>query len=235
MKTKKFLIALCTILIHNSSTGTNIISFFIRPCPTLTNEKKAIKKINKLTHPGKLADYTLKELSQNYIVSGICCTYGGYMAVSDLNGQVIFPRRHKTADVDLIITKHIIPITMLHNTIHHWEFEEGTLAKMYSIVRKEDKETDAFFWDVNPIKIPKDDVIPIKSIVILADPKYVLVPSGITLTKESNQLILPDIYVKKGIKKIDHILYSLGINVFFQSTESQYKKAQKNYLQHLKE
>lgn len=234
MKNKKILFAILISTIFNNSLGTNLISFFMLPLPTMPNEKKAMKKVRKLTRPGKLAKYTLKSVADSYLVSGIFCTYGGYLTISDLNGQVSFPRRHKDPKVNVIITKHIIPIIMLNNTIHHWELENGIPANSYIVERKQEEEIETFFWDIYSTNLPKDNIIPVKSIVIIADPKYVIVPTGITITKKSDQHILPDIYVKRNINKTANILYTLGINTFFQTTDPKYKKDKTYYRRQLR-
>src|SRR5574337_343786 len=53
----------------------------------------------KLKQPGKLAQYRAKALLMSSLVEGIVATYGGYVAASDYNGELSFPRKHQKNDV----------------------------------------------------------------------------------------------------------------------------------------
>jgi len=235
MKNKNLLkkIAIATLLIHFSVSGYQIITFFMVPYPIMPNEQVALKKVKNLTKLGKLSKYTLRAI-KNHRTAGILCSYDGYLAFSDLNGQVIFPRKHKEPAINILVTEHIVPVTMIRNTIHHWELDQPENAKMYRVERDYDEEIKAYFWNVMEAKIPKDNIIDLETIIIFANEKYVAIPEGITLTTKNPQLILPDIFIKKGITKVTSALYTFGIKNFFQPNQYIYKKEKQNYLQQLK-
>jgi len=223
------IIAIAGISLNIPIFCKNIITFFMKPYPTIYPKEVAIRKAKKLKKPGKLSKYMLKAMLNKHVVSGIFFTYGGYLAISDLNGQVTFPREHAAPEITLLITNNIIPIMMLHNTVAHWKIENNIPVKVYKVKRKEDKESESFIWDVKRIKPPENNIISNNTIVIMANPKYIIVPTGITVTSSGPQLTLPNIYVRNGINKVHSSLYTLGIKHFFTPTEKKYKKDKKRY------
>jgi len=240
MKLKKYnKIILTILLITNNLCGDQIITFFLKPFPKENNtqaaEKIAEKRVKKLGKVKKLPKYTLRAATQSHFTSGVFCTYGGYLAISDLNGQIIFPRKHKAPKITLIITKHIVPIVMLENTVHHWEISAPNKTKIYTIERKLDVAAKTHFWDVKEAEVPKDKIIPTDAIVIVAKPKHIYLPTGITITTKNPQLLLPDVYVKRGIEKLTSTLYIFGLKNLLMLTDSVYKKGKVRYTQKIKE
>ena len=233
MKTKKFFLFVTIVitLTHSILICDQIITFFMKPFPTIPGLKDKNKTLQKIKRPGKLAQYILRAMLNEYEPSGIFCTYDGYLTASDLNGQVIFPRRHKDPAINLLITNKMVPIFMLGNTIHHWEIEQGTPAQMYVVKRNLDRSVSAYFWDVQEVELPKDRRITLDTIVIMAKPKYFYVPTGISMATSNPQLRLPNIYVKKGIFKEPASLYMLTIKNFFQPRAFKYKKEKIKYQQ----
>jgi len=237
MKNKKIFnkIILFSLIIFNSKICCdNIITFFLRPYPQIHDAQKALKKIKKMTRPEKYAKYALEAATNRYFTSGIFGTYMGYLDLSDLNGQIMFPRRHNKPSLNIAITKHIYPVLMLENTVHHWKISDRSKATMYNIERKYDILAKTYFWETKKIEIPQDNIISKDTIVIIAKPKYVYIPEGITITKKSPQFILPDIYVKKGINKIQNTLYIFGIKNLFVTLDEAYKKSKTKYIEQIK-
>ena len=191
------------------------------------------KKVKKLSRPGKLAKYIVKAAFKKYISSGIFCTYYGYLTASDLNGQVIFPRKVKDPELNIIITNRIIPIAMGGNTLHHWEIDPGTPAKMYSFSRRFDREIGAHFWETKEIELPKDERIDKHTIVVIGKPKYFKIPLGVSITDKSTQLLLPDIYLQKNIIKAGGALYIFALKNFFQTIHFKFKKNKASYIQQI--
>lgn len=206
-----------------------IITFFMRPYPQIPDKYEQNKLTNKLKR-GKTTTYTINTILQLPLVAGIFSTYAGYLTASDINGQTIFPRKHEDPLIYLLITNRITPIMITHNTIHHWELEEGTPAALYTIERKFDEKTGIYFWDMQATDLPKNNRIPLESITIIAQPKNVYVPLGITLSNNNPQLILPDIYIRKGIMKLTNALYILNLRNFFGSLTVEYKKEPTRYM-----
>jgi hypothetical protein len=117
-------------------------------------------------------------------------------------------------DLTLIITERIEPVLMLGNTIHHWTLLSIPTA-IYSVARKQDTRTKLFYWDVKPANKPENNIIPLTSIVLFAKPKNIIVPTGITITNDSQQLILPTLYATKNINDIAPALSVLKVRQFF--------------------
>jgi len=102
---------------------------------------------------------------------------------------------------------------------------------MYQAARREDQAIGTHYWEVKEVPLPENRIIDIRTLVVLAKPKYVYVPEGVTVTPKNIQLHLPDIYVKKGIDKTLASLYTFGIKNLFKSMDFIYKKGTKRYSQ----
>ena len=222
-------------LITQHTLCDHVITFFMRPFPHLPGMEKKLtnneitKKAKKLQNPKKIAQYTLRSLQKGKTAHGIFCTYNGQLAFSNVDGQVNFQRKQKQPDVNLLITLNIKPIFIVGQTIHHWELVGGAPAQHYLVTRTKDKETAETFWDVQKTDLPGNNRIALDTIVIFSKPHYIVVPKGITLIEQDEQLILPDLYVKKNIDKLSSDLYVLSIKHYFEQTKESYKKREKDY------
>ena len=79
------------------------------------------------------------------------------------------------------------------------------------------------------VQLPDDSQItPLNSIVIIAKPKHVYVAQGVTLAQESANLILPTMYIKKGISINRNALYMLNLAPFFRPVDFMYKRQPKS-------
>lgn len=220
---------LCGLLSMASCVSADpIITLFLREYPADTESAQSM--VNKMSKPGKIARYRAHDITHQPLVAGIFSTYAGYLEVSSYNGQLTFPRRHDKPLIYLAITPRITPMIMFANTIHHWEFEPSAPAALFICERKKDEKTALYFWDMKNIPLPDNNIIPLESLVIIAKPQNFYVPTGITLTHETPNLLLPDIYVKKGINKLTHSLYVLNLTHFFSPEQFMYKKEPTRYL-----
>lgn len=206
------------------------ITIFLKPYPQFayTQEKTAIT-CQKCTNPDYSSRQKIKGLIDQNLVSGIFATYGGFIETSSADGQISFPRKHNAPLVHVVTTNRVTPITMNTTTIAHWELEDKTPATMYKIERKQDATTGIFFWDVSEEEIPKDKKLPITSILIFAKPESIYIPTGITITDNTPNLHLPDIYVRSGINKTSNALYVLHLKHFFGPVSNALKKEKKHY------
>lgn len=204
-----------------------IINFFYRRYPY--SQSDAANTSKNLKKPGKIAHHITRNMMNDEPIVGIVSTYGGYVQVSNNVGQTTFPRKHSKSMVYVLVTTKITPIVMFANTIHHFALEAGVPANMYSIERKIDINTNIYFWEVQQVPLPQDNNIPREAIVIITKPNYIYIPTGITLTQNSPDLMLPDIYVKKGIDPVYGALYMLNINHFFRPIPTWYKRKSDGY------
>lgn len=231
MKNKIPVYSILTVfyLFGNLEAGP-VITMFMEPYPLMPQSEDAQVLVNKLKKPGKIAKIKVKALQKSPLVKGIFSTYAGYLAMSDNDGQTIFPKKHVAPMVYVLITNRITPALMAGNTIHHWDIQEGAKAKMYKIERLHEEGTNIYYWHTEKVPLPAHNHIPLDSITILAKPDHIFVPEGIQLTNDAVNLLLPTIFVKKGIQTNLNALYVLNVRQFFGDIHPTYKKGTLNYL-----
>lgn len=211
------------LFLHNPSTyAEQLIVEFLKPYPEVAQQdtKKLAANLDKAGKPDR---YRAKRLFSRPL-SGIFATYGGFLDISDSLGEISFPRKHTKPFLYLIITQKMTPMVMSGNTIHHWELEENEPVEVYKFEQIHDEEFNTTYWLVTQEPIPQNNIIPLESLAIFVDPKYVFVPLGITLYTESPHLILPDIYIKPGFDLNAQALYILNLTHYFGSVIPLYKK-----------
>jgi len=206
-----------------------VITLFFKPYNTHISHDDSKKLTDKLKKPGKIAKINVKALNLNPIIKGILATYAGYIASSNNDGQISFPKKHILPIVYLLITDKITPILIAGNTIHHWEIAQPHKAKMYKVERIHNEAEQVYYWDIAEVSLPTNNRVPLESITILKKPSHIHVEEGITLTDDNINLILPTIFVKKGTN-VHSALYILNVRQFFGHSSPLYKKGTKRYL-----
>jgi hypothetical protein len=230
MNYKKLLIIIACFLYIKNLKADAIISLFLRPYPIIPETSFCQEVAHALKKPGKLAEYCVFGILDEKDVAGIFATYGGYLDVSDSLGHLVFPYKHPKPVIQLLVTHRITPIMIIENTVDHWEIEKDTPAAMYSIERKQDENTKLFYWDTQPASLPdKSNILP-ETMIIIAQPHYVYVPIGVSLTQESPHLVLPEIYIKRGINSLSDALYMLNLAFLFEPIHFIYKKEPQRYI-----
>lgn len=206
-----------------------VVTFFFRPYPQM--DQKAVEKLaQKLQSPGQISKYMLKSLYfANRYIEGICCSYLGYIAVSNAVGQILFPQKQIRSPFKLLITTKIIPIMMIGATVHHWEMSTTDPVAFYSLDYKHDSETGLYFWDVKKEEPPANKIIPLETIIIFADPQWIYVPEGATVVQKQLITYLPDLYVKKGINRFSRALWLLTVRHFLGPVKFEDKKISNTY------
>ena len=203
------LLLLVCVMVEASPT----ITFFFKP---LGDIEKVAKKLKK---PGNLAKHTVHGIIQPAPVAGILVTYSGYIASSDYNGEITLPRKHQKSMITIVVTPEMVPVRLFENTFLHWNLITGVPAKMYSCEQKYNERTQQTYWDVQESPFLAGNQIPISAIVIIAKPKDVTMNIGTTPTLDTANLVLPDVYVKKGINIIKNSSYMLTIRHLFKPVE----------------
>jgi len=214
--------------LSNHINCTHIISLFLNTYPRIITQEKISRKTEKIKQPGRLAYYSLKGLYARPNTAGIFAIYKGYITISSYNGQIIFPNKQTQPVVKLLITTRLTPLIMTGNTIHHWELETERRAELYQYERKQDEETENYYWTVRQIPLPENQIVPIGTIWLVAQPKKIFVPIGITPTDKSQNFILPPIYVKNEIINIHNTLYILNLKHFFLPVKKEFLRNAKN-------
>ncbi len=215
-----------------------LLSFFkIVANPTITfffTSVHDVEKISKkLRKPGKLAKHTVHGIIQHVPVAGLLVTYGGYITTSSYNGEIVLPRKHQKPAVTILVTPEMVPVPLFENTILHWRLISGVPAKMYSCEQKNNNRTGQNYWNVQEIPLPADNIIPLATVVIIADPEDIIMKIGETPTNETANLVLPDIEVKKGINIIKNSSYMLTIRHLFRPVDTQEKREPFKVLTHI--
>jgi len=216
-------ILLCSLKIVADPT----ITFFFKPVPDI---KKVTEKIKK---PGKLAKHAAHAVVQHAPVAGILVTYAGYVTASNYNGEVVFPRKHQKTVITIVITPEMTPIALFENTLLHWQLIPGLPVQMYSCELKQNSKTGGYYWDTQEVAVPEDNKIPLSALVITADPKNIVINTGQSITNETANLVLPDIFVRKGINIMKNSSYMLTVRHFFKPIDTEEKREPLKMITHI--
>ena len=204
-----------------------VITFFFKEYPY---QEMAPYLMSKLKKPNGIAKRTLEGMFQHNRTAGIFSSYFGFLNSSDQNGQTTFPRKHSNTKIKLIITDKIMPVMMFQSTVSHWELIPGTPAILYDCEQKEDPSTQLTYWNIAQGTLPENNQIsPNDALIIFAKPKNIYVPIGASLAKQEPNLIIPDMYIKKGIQTARNAMYVLNLSFLFRPIDLLYKKSNKAY------
>lgn len=198
----------------------SIIFFQFKPYLLLKEARSSKKFVSNLSHPGKIARNKARfdiENGLGSIISGILCSYAGFITASDTSGTVTFPRLQTSSELYVLVTTRISPIPQTQNTISHWELEEGSPVKVYLFNHTE----SPFLWNVSEVSYTttflRGKVIPLNTIIIFDNPKNIYIPTKKIRSFEGPNLILPSVYVRKGISNVQNALYVLNIKHLFRN------------------
>lgn len=226
MKTLKYIWSIACFFINLMIWADPIINFTFKPYPVFPSPKYCHQAMKDL---GQMSSSCRFGIFDTHLVSGIEVTYSGYLTVSDELGEVSFPHKPTKPIVEILITNKISPVMMAGNTVHHWEIENSDQAKLFRFSFEKDNLNPAVtYWNAQSVPLPSDNAIALQTIIILANPLYIEVPLGITPLQESANIILPDIYVKKGINNISQALYAINIKHLFDGVHYLNKKEPKH-------
>jgi hypothetical protein len=222
------IVTICTI-----EYADQRITLFLKPYPVISDNAFSHETAEKLRRPGKVPHHILHGILQKDPTTGLFASYGGYLTTSDFNGQISFPLQHSQNRLQVLITDKITPIIIADNVIDHWETQPGNPSELYTYEKKYNKESGLYFWNVEKESLPTDKDIPPETIIIFTKPKNIFIPTGVTPSNNRPNLVLPDIYVKKGIKIYASTLYILNIRHFFGTLGKINKKHESGYSENL--
>lgn len=203
------------------------ITFFFKAAPDIAKISQKIKK------PGRLAKHTVRGIAQHAPIAGILVTYAGYVTASGYNGEVVLPRKHQKEALTIIVTPEMTPVALFENTILHWQLIPGMPAQMYSCELKRNDKTGGYYWNTQAVGLPEDSKIPLSAIVITADPKNIVLNIGEKGTNETANLVLPDIFVKKGINIVKNSSYMLTVRHLFKPVDTENKREPLKIITHI--
>lgn len=225
----RLLIIMCIVpcILCSTKNFCSTLTFFMKPYPEIQPEEAALSIQKKLQKPGKIAHYLMPGAEYESVVGGIFSTYVGYIAASDYDGQTTFPQNLITIDNPkgyILVTRHVNPITTLGLTVFRLDRDPKQSAVLYAFELKKDEDLNEYFWEMHQTPLKDSLKISMKALIIFADPKKIYIPEGITPTKAVANMVLPDIYVKKGTTKAHDALYVLTIKHFFSPVHKEYQR-----------
>jgi hypothetical protein len=215
---KTIIKSICSIacfLINGMTLSDPILTFYFRPYPILPDDPYCHTVTKSLKELGKISQQCVFGILDKQIPSGIFVTYAGYLNVSDIFGDISFPYKQTKPIINILITPKVEPVMTAGNTVDHWIVSPKTPSSMVTFELKQDGVTKLDYWDNRVSDLPTNGEIPIETIIILAKPHHVYIPMGITPTQPSVNMVLPDIYVKKGLNNTSQALYALNLKHLF--------------------
>ncbi len=227
MKKSYYVLVMALLCCSVRVVADPIITFFFKPVPDI---KKVTQKIKK---PGRLAKHAANGIVQHTPVAGILVTYAGYVTASNYNGEIVLPRKHQKTGITILVTPEMTPIALFENTILHWQLIPGLPAQMYSCELQQDGKTGGYYWNTQEADLPEDNKIPLSAIVITADPKNIVINPGQSVTNETANLVLPDIFVRKGINIVKNSSYMLTVRHFFKPIDTEEKREPLKMITHI--
>ena len=214
----------------------SIVTIFVQKYPylskseiaKLTNksgDSQASKYSNALRQPDFLYKDVIKSYRHKHDLPGIMCMYAGNIALSTPDGQISFPRLQQTSDMHILITEKIIPAYMIAPaTVHNWMVDPTHPTEMYLMKLELDKKTNLSYYQTTKVDLPKDNNLPLNTLIFIADPQTMYVPLGATITDTSPNIVLPTIYVKKDFCFVKNTLFTLATNQYFRDTNPSVKQ-----------
>ncbi|MBT4856488.1 hypothetical protein HOM50_00375 [bacterium] len=200
----------------------HVVTFFVENYPEV-HPTQAIQP--SMFAPGKIYKNMAQSMIKDLGTIGVFATYGGFLAHTNQNGQIIFPRKTQKPNFDLFITNEIQPYLMAGTTnVRYWTIDNDAQAARFKVQRQEDPKTGLYYWQVTKGVVPKTKIIPLHSIVVFAKPKNIYIPQGITLTNDNSQFILPTIYAKPQLDDVKNALFVMNLKIFFQPLHPKFKQ-----------
>lgn len=157
-------------------------------------------------------------------VPDVMCMYDGHVALSDHNGQIMFPRQQISPDIYILVAKGIKPAYIVApSTIYNWMVDKTQAAQNYKVTFKQDNELELYYFDVQKTDLPKGNNIPLNTIIMVTDPEHVYIPTGATVTQFGANLNLPPIYIRREFCFLHNSFYNLAIKQYFDQDEHNYQ------------
>jgi hypothetical protein len=235
MKKKIIVYALLvTSCLLKAEISPYIITFFIRPLPGQEAPPSKTKKLEqKIANPEKIIKTLIKkELATSYLSSGIYASYAGYITRSDINGQIMFPRKAAQPKLHLLITQEIKAVAespMKRKIILGFVLDPKAARQYYLYQRTQDTQKETASWSITEESIAEGKKIPYDTIIVFANPKHIRVPLGTHGTPPGENLILPTMYSAEQLTHTANALRFLKIRHFFTPVKIVYNFKPEEY------
>jgi len=211
-----------------------VITFFVHVLPKKHKEMTTERWQEMMREPNALEDKIIKkELSSKFLNQGVYASYRGYEAQSDLNGQITFPRETQGARLNLLVLDDMQPIRIVDKvlsdearTISGFALGEKTTGRLFSYERKRDPRTNVHVWQVKEELLKGGTKISPDTVILFAPPRQIYIQEGLFVTPDSENFIMPPIYVASsffsGINalrfmKLRHLFGSIRTEKLFGS------------------
>lgn len=208
-------LTLLLILSCSASASQRVVLFF-QSYPGIGGAIP-VAKVLTMSNFQKATEQVVQAELRSFPVAGMWATYAGYLNASDpFGGKIVFPRKQKNPVFDIVVTQKVEPVVLGARTVHHWQLFPNTPAKAYKIERMKDEDTGLYYWQTSKEELPAGGIVPLRSVLIFANPKDVYIPVGATLTTDNNQLVLPDIYITSKADPAKQTIGVMMIKHFFR-------------------
>jgi len=208
-----FLYTIGTYTAPPQGMAPHAIICFCKPAVHL--QADAPRSVEVTFEPGGMSKQILDTQIQKYSTHGVIGAYHGYVALSDHNGQLLFPRKHTSDEIYYVITRSIAPKMGKNDTVQKFYVTKPEQARMYYLKRMRDNEDEKPYWKVTELEVDDKQPIPAASIMIFSNPDHIIVPTGKFTTIDGGTLLMPDLYVKKSIPIGPNALAFLRVNRYF--------------------
>lgn len=218
MKLCVFLSFLTTAFCMKAATSHFVILFFkplvYNRCTTPPCINDIEDHLHHMHKPGFINATKLHQMISSPAIQGIPAVYFGSASYSDENGQLRFPQQQEADSFIVVITRHIYPILLLSNTVHHFEAASDRPIQFYLFTRSKNDDGTAE-WNVATMEPPKHYRIPNDAIIIFADPAHIVIHEGTFHADSGPHNILPSIYVTDKITSAHNAMDYLRFSKFF--------------------
>lgn len=143
----------------------------------------------------------------------IMVNYAGYDSSSNYEGEVVLPRKTQDHQLFILITPLDQPQFGILNNLSHWQVPTDQPAHLYQLDLASDNKKPV--WQVKLIDLPGDRHVPLHTIVVLANPEVVQIPTGKFSTLPGEQLRLPDLYSSQSPTQTNNLFENLNHQPFF--------------------
>lgn len=213
------IVSWCFCISFTAIVQSATITLMFKPYP---NVKAALDQLKK---PDKLAHHTLVRITEQAPIIGIVGTYAGYIQASDENGEMIFPRKQTGTQLFLLVTPEIQPVLMFPHTVKEWELVPDKPHAYFSVNRVTDPDTELTYWNVTEAKLEPAQPINLETIIVIANPQDLVIPTGITLTNSAVNLQLPTIYSQNSLDTSLNAITMMNMAYLFNpATQCEIKK-----------
>lgn len=212
-----------------------------------SKEEKNETKSAQLSQPNfVVAQPKITQPTPGQGVPGVQVRYAGYTTASNNLGLIQLPRKQISNEINFLITKKETPIFQIGpSLVAGWQNGDAANSAFYTVSLHQDGTSDIYYFTTtksslaayNKAQLQKDakanestqqkeseqkndeNIIPLNTIIIFADPASVEIPEGDSYTKYTTHLILPDVYIK-SMPSAEINLTSVNTRPYFESIDT---------------